>query len=78
MLLQPGVPTSFTFTIGWVDLVIMVLLIIAFFRGRAWFTPLLLIVAALYLVRLFPNQIIDLVQTINQLNGPAAFITIGR
>jgi len=78
MLLQQGVPTTFTFTIGWVDLVIMVILIFAFFRGRTLFTPILLLVAALYVVRLFPNEMLWLVQKINELNGPAAFITIGR
>ena len=78
MLLQQGVPSSFTFTIGWVDLVIMIILIITFFRGRRALAPILLLVAALYLVRLFPNEIIWLVQKINELNGPAAFITIGR
>jgi len=78
MLLQQGVPTTFTFTIGWVDLVIMVILIFAFFRGRTLFTPILLLVAALYVIRLFPNEMLWLVQKINELNGPAAFITIGR
>ncbi len=78
MLLQPGIPSSFTFTIGWVDLVIFAILIITFFRWHRAFTPVLLVVAALYLVRLFPNEIIWLVQKINELNGPAAFITIGR
>ncbi|MGH9201563.1 MAG: hypothetical protein ACRD2A_10050, partial [Vicinamibacterales bacterium] len=78
IMLQQGAPTAFTFTIGWVDLVIAIILIIAFFRGRAYFTPLLLVAAALYLVRLFPNEILWVVDTINQLNGPAAFITISR
>ena len=78
MLLQQGVPTAFTFTIGWVDLVIMIILIVAFFRGRTLFTPILLLVAALYVVRLFPNEMLWLVDRINELNGPAAFITIGR
>ena len=78
MLLQQGVPTTFTFTIGWVDLVIMVILIFAFFRGRTLFTPILLLVAALYIIRLFPHEMLWLVQKINELNGPAAFITIGR
>ncbi|MGH2594271.1 MAG: hypothetical protein ACRDGG_12240 [Anaerolineae bacterium] len=78
MLLQQGVPSTFTFTIGWVDLVIMIILIVAFFRGRNLFTPILLLVAALYVVRLFPNEMLWLVDKINELNGPAAFISIGR
>jgi hypothetical protein len=78
MLLQGTVPTSFTFTIGWVDLVIFVILIFTFFRWHRAFTLVLLLVAALYIVRLFPNEIIWLVQKINELNGPAAFVTIGR
>ncbi len=78
MLYQQGIPSSFTFTIGWVDLVIMVILIVAFFRWHRAFIPLLLFVSALYVVRLFPSEIIWLVQKINELNGPAAFITIGR
>ena len=78
MLLQQGVPSQFTFTIGWVDLAIMIVLIFAFFRGRVLFAPVLLAVTILYVVRLFPNEIIWLVTKINELNGPAAFITIGR
>ncbi len=78
MLLQGQVPSSFTFTIGWVDLVILVILIITFFRWHRAFVLVLLLVAALYIVRLFPNEIIWLVQKINELNGPAAFITISR
>ena len=78
MLFQSGVPTSFTFTIGWVDLVIMILLIITFFRGRRVFSVVFLLVVALYLIRIFPNQLIWLVNRINDLNGPAAFITISR
>ncbi len=78
MLLQQGIPSSFTFTIGWVDLVIMAILVIVFFRWHRAFIPLLLFVSALYVVRLFPSEIIWLVQKINELNGPAAFITIGR
>jgi len=78
MLLQQGVPSQFTFTIGWVDLVIMIILIVAFTRRRGMFTPLLLLVAALYLIRLFPNELLWLVDQINRLNGPAAFVTIGR
>ncbi|HEY4690107.1 MAG TPA: hypothetical protein VIK33_12405 [Anaerolineae bacterium] len=77
-MLQQGIPSQFTFTIGWVDLVIMIILIVAFARRRGLFTPLLLIVAALYLIRLFPNEILWLIDRINELNGPAAFITIGR
>lgn len=77
-MLQQGIPSVYTFTIGWVDLVILIILVVAFFRGRALFTPVLLLVAALYIVRLFPNEILWLVETINQLNGPAAFISIGR
>ena len=78
MLLQQGIPTQFTFTIGWVDLVVMVILIIAFFRWQLLFRPLLVAVIALYLIRLFPNELIWLIAQINELNGPAAFITIGR
>ncbi len=78
MLFQQGIPSSFTFTIGWVDLVIMAILVIVFFRWHRVFIPLVLFVAALYFVRLFPSEIIWLVQKINELNGPAAFITIGR
>ena len=78
MLFQQGIPTSFTFTIGWVDLVIMVILIFVFFRWHRAFVPVMLLVAALYIVRLFPSEIIWVVNKINELNGPAAFITIGR
>ncbi|HLF25204.1 MAG TPA: hypothetical protein VJG32_02615 [Anaerolineae bacterium] len=78
MMLLQGVSTQFTFTIGWVDLLIMIILIIAFFRGRALFVPILLVAVALYLIRLFPNEILWVVDQINQLNGPAAFITISR
>lgn len=77
MLLQ-GTRTAFTFTIGWVDLIIMIILILAFIRRRGAFTPILLLVVAIYIIRLFPNEILWLVDTINQLNGPAAFVTIGR
>lgn len=77
MLLQ-GVPSSFTFTIGWVDLFILFVLFIVFLRGRRAFMPMLVFVIALYIIRIFPNQIIGLVQAINNLNGPAAFITISR
>ena len=77
MLFQP-IPTRFTFTIGWVDLVIMVILIVVFFRWRRAFSIVVLFVAALYLIRLFPAELIWLTQKINELNGPAAFITIGR
>ncbi len=78
MLLQQEIPSRFTFTIGWVDLVIMVILIVVFLRWHRAFVPLVLFVAALYLVRIFPSEIIWLVTKINELNGPAAFITIGR
>ena len=78
MLLQSGVPTSFTLTIGWVDLVIMLILIIAFFRWRRAFSLVFLLVVALYVVRIFPNELIWLLNRINDLNGPAAFITVGR
>jgi hypothetical protein len=78
MLFQTATPTSFTFTIGWVDLIIMVILIVTFLRGRRIFSLVLLLIAALYLIRLFPNEVIWLIQRINDLNGPAAFITIGR
>ena len=78
MLFQQGIPTRFTFTIGWVDLVIMVILIVVFFRWRRAFSIVVLLVAALYLIRLFPAELIWLTQRINELNGPAAFITIGR
>ncbi len=78
MLLQSGVPTSFTLTIGWVDLVIMLILIITFFRWRRAFSLVFLLVAEVYVVRIFPNELIWLLNRINDLNGPAAFITIGR
>ncbi len=78
MLFQGAIPTSFTFTIGWVDLIIMVILIVTFLRGRRIFSLVLLLIAALYIIRLFPNEVIWLIQRINDLNGPAAFITIGR
>ena len=78
MLFQQGIPTSFTFTVGWVDLVIMVILIAVFLRARRAFGIVLVFVAALYLIRLFPAELIWLIQKINQLNGPAAFVTIGR
>jgi hypothetical protein len=77
MLLQQVTPGTLTFTIGWVDLVIMIVLVIVFLRRRGLFTPVLLLVVALYLVRLFPQEILSLVETINRLNGPAAFITVG-
>jgi hypothetical protein len=77
MLLQ-GVPTSLTFTIGWVDLFIFFILLIVFLRARRAFMAVLVVVLALYIIRIFPNQIIGLVQAINNLNGPAAFITISR
>jgi hypothetical protein len=77
MLLQ-GVPTSLTFTIGWVDLFILFILLIVFLRGRRAFMPVLIFIIFLYIIRIFPNQIIGIVQAINNLNGPAAFITISR
>jgi hypothetical protein len=77
MLLQ-GVPTSLTFTIGWVDLFILFILLIVFLRGRRAFMPVLIFIVFLYIIRIFPNQIIGIVQAINNLNGPAAFITISR
>ena len=78
MLFQPGIPARFTFTIGWVDLVIMLILIVTFLRWRRAFSIVLLLVAALYLIRIFPSELIWLVNRINELNGPAAFVTIGR
>ena len=78
MLLQQEIPTQFTFTIGWVDLAVMVILIFALFRWQMLFRPLLVAVIALYLIRMFPNELIWLIARINELNGPAAFITIGR
>jgi hypothetical protein len=78
MLLQQTVPGQITLTIGWVDLLIVVLLIFVFFRSRTLFVPVLLFIAALYIIRIFPNEILWLVDQINQLNGPAAFITISR
>ncbi len=78
MLLQSVVPTSFTLTIGWVDLVIMLILILTFFRWRRAFGIVLVLVVALYLIRIFPSELIWLINRINDLNGPAAFITIGR
>jgi len=78
MLLQQAIPSQYTFTIGWVDLVLMIILIVVFVRSRALFTPVLLLIAALYLIRLFPSQLLWIVDQINALNGPAAFVTIGR
>ena len=78
MLLQPGISNSFTFTIGWVDILIIVILVIAFLRGRRAFVPILVFVVALYIIRLFPNELLALVRAINDINGPAAFITISR
>jgi hypothetical protein len=78
MLLQAGVPTGITFTIGWVDIVILVILVVAFVRGRRLFFPILALIVMVYLFRIFPNEILALIRGINQLNGPAAFITIGR
>jgi hypothetical protein len=56
----------------------MLILILVFVRSRALFTPVLLLIAALYLIRLFPSQLLWIVDQINALNGPAAFVTIGR
>ena len=78
MLLQQGIPNSFTFTVGWVDIVIIVILVVAFLRGRRLFFPVFALVVMLYLFRLFPNEILSIIRTINELNGPAAFITISR
>ena len=78
MLLQQGLPTQFTFTIGWVDLVILIVLIFVFFCRQMLFRPLFAVIVALYIIRLFPNEIIWLIAKVNELNGPAAFITIGR
>jgi len=78
MLLQSGIPTSFTFTIGWVDIVILVILVVAFLRGRRLFFPILALVVMVYVFRIFPNEILALIRGINQLNGPAAFITVSR
>jgi hypothetical protein len=78
MLLQPDLPASFAFTIGWVDILILVILVVAFFRGRRLFFPVLALVVMLYVFRLFPNQILAAISGINQLNGPAAFVTVSR
>jgi hypothetical protein len=78
MLLQQDIPTSFTFTVGWVDIVIVVILVIAFLRGRRLFFPVFAFIVMLYLFRLFPNEILSIIRKINELNGPAAFITISR
>ena len=78
MWLQAGVSTGITFTIGWVDIVILVILVVAFVRGRRLFFPILALIVMVYLFRIFPNEILALIRGINQLNGPAAFITIGR
>lgn len=78
MLLQPDISTSFTFTIGWVDIVILVILVVAFLRGRRLFFPILVLIVMVYVFRIFPNEILAIIRGINQLNGPAAFITISR
>jgi hypothetical protein len=78
MLLQSDIPTSFTFTIGWVDIVILIILVVAFLRGRRLFFPILALIVMVYLFRIFPNEILGLIRGINQLNGPAAFITVSR
>ena len=78
MLLQEAVQNGLTFTIGWVDIVILVILVVAFLRGRRLFFPILALVLMVYLFRLFPNELLGIIRWINQLNGPAAFITISR
>lgn len=78
MLLQSGAPTGFTFTIGWVDIVILVILVVAFLRGRRLFFPILALIVMVYLFRIFPNEILAIIRGINQLNGPAAFVTLSR
>jgi len=78
MLLQSGLPNGITFTIGWVDIVILVILVVAFLRGRRLFFPILALIVMVYLFRIFPNEILALIRGINQLNGPAAFITLSR
>ena len=78
MLFQAGVPTGITFTIGWVDIVILVILVVAFLRGRRLFFPILALIVMVYLFRIFPNEILALIRGINQLNGPAAFVTLSR
>ena len=78
MLLQEAVQNGLTFTIGWVDIVILVILVVAFLRGRRLFFPILALVLMVYLFRLFPNELLGVIRWINQLNGPAAFITISR
>ena len=77
MLLQQAA-NSLTFTIGWVDIVILVILVVAFLRGRRLFFPILALVLMIYLFRIFPNEILGVIRGINNLNGPAAFITISR
>ena len=42
------------------------------------FFPILALVLMIYLFRIFPNEILGIIRGINQLNGPAAFITISR
>jgi hypothetical protein len=78
MLLQPEISTGFTFTIGWVDVVILVILVVAFLRGRRLFFPILVLIVVVYVFRIFPNEILAISRGINELNGPAAFITISR
>jgi len=63
---------------GWVDIVILVILVVAFLRGRRLFFPILALILMVYLFRIFPNEILGIIRGINQLNGPAAFITISR
>ena len=78
MLLQSGIPTGITFTIGWVDIVILIILVVAFWRGRRLFFPVLALIVMVYLFRIFPNEILAIINGINQLNGPAAFVTLSR
>jgi hypothetical protein len=78
MLLQAGIPAGITFTIGWVDIIILVILVVAFLRGRRLFFPILALIVMIYLFRIFPNEILAIIGGINQLNGPAAFITLSR
>ena len=54
MLLQQTVQNGLTFTIGWVDILILVILVVAFLRGRRLFFPILALVLMVYLFRIFP------------------------
>ena len=78
MVLQPDLSTGFTFTIGWVDIVILVILVVGFLRGRRLFFPIFALIVMVYVFRIFPNEILAIIRGINQLNGPAAFVTISR